>query len=290
MVRIAFATCSKLPDGFDDDREAAGLLDAEFVVWNDPNVDWSSFDHVVIRSAWDYTLDRDAFVAWARSLAGRISNQPDLVAFNSDKAYLGALSVPTVPTSYVVPGGAVPELRGEVVVKPTVSAGGRDTGRFDPDHHDEARALVTAITEGGRVAMVQPYVEGVDADGETAVVFLGGDVSHVLHKKPVLREQGPAALLDPDDPSSEAAIMHDEDLVTAGEASEPFLDLARATYADIAGRFGAPLFVRVDMVPGPAGPVVMEVEAVEPCLYLGLVPGAAERLAAAVRARSVQSA
>src|SRR5690606_27515490 len=111
-------------------------------------------------SVWDYTIQREAFVAWARSLGDRVANPADLIAFNSDKAYLGALGVPTVPTRYVVPGGELPELRGEVVVKPTVSAGGRDTGRFDPDHHDGARALVAAINTSGRVAMVQPYVEG----------------------------------------------------------------------------------------------------------------------------------
>jgi len=285
MARIAFATCAKLADGFLDDHEAARLLGADFVVWNDPAVDWSQYDHVVIRSAWDYTIQRDEFVAWVRSLGDRVSNQPDLIAFNSDKAYLGALGVPTVPTTYVVPGADVPPLRGEVVVKPTVSAGGRDTGRFDPDHHDEARELIARITGEGRVAMVQPYVEGVDARGETAVVFLGGELSHVLHKKPVLRTQGTQPLLDPDDPSSEAAVMHDDDLVTAAEAGPEFLDLAHAAVAELSGRFGTPLYVRVDMVPGPTGPVVMELEAVEPCLYLDLVPGAAERLAAAVRAR-----
>lgn len=285
MARIAFATCARLAEGTADDRAAARLLDADIVVWNDPEVDWSRYAHVVIRSTWDYTTQRDAFVAWARALGDRVSNSPDLVAFSSDKAYLGALGVPTVPTAYVVPGAGVPALRGEVVVKPTVSAGGRDTGRFDSDHHDEARALIERITDQGRVAMVQPYVEGVDAHGETSVVLLDGRVSHVLHKKPVLRGQGTAPLRDPDDPASEAAIMDDDDLVTAGEAAPEYLHLAQAAATEIEQRFGTPLYLRVDMVPGPSGPVVMELEAVEPCLYLDLVPGAAQRFADAVRAR-----
>lgn len=284
-ARIAFATCARLADGVDEDRGAAGLLGAEFVVWNDPEVDWSRFDHVVIRSTWDYTLQRDQFVAWARSLEGKISNSPDLIAFNSDKAYLGALGIPTVPTAYVVPGGQAPDLRGEVVVKPTVSAGGRDTGRFDSDHHEQARALIERINASGRVAMVQPYVDGVDAHGETAVVFIDGELSHVLHKKPVLRGQGVPALLDPDDPSSEAAVMYDDDLVTPGEAAPEFLDIAHAAHAELAHRFGQPLYLRVDLVPGPTGPVVMELEAVEPSLYLDLAPGSADRLASAVRNR-----
>jgi hypothetical protein len=284
-MRIAFATCPQLPDGFADDHEAARLLGAEFVVWSDPDVDWSRFDHVVVRSAWNYTLFREEFIAWARSLGSRISNSADLLAFNSDKTYLGVLGVPTVPTIYVAPGSDAPELRGEVVVKPTVSAGGRDTGRFDPEHHDEARALLARINASGRTAMVQPYIAGVDVLGERAYLFLGGEFSHSLHKKPVLRDQGEPPLENPDDPSSSAAIMFDADLVTPTEVEEAFLALAHEVVARLTERFGTPLYVRVDMVPGPSGPIVMEVEAVEPCLYFDLAPGAAERFADAVKAR-----
>ncbi len=284
-MTIAFATCTKLPEGSPDDQQAAELLGAEFVIWNDPNVDWDRFEKVIVRSVWDYTVNRDAFVAWARSLDGKIANSPELLAFNSDKSYLGTLAAPTVPTTFVVPGAETPELRGEVVVKPTISAGGKDTGRFDPDHHDQARDLIAQIHASGRVAMVQPYIAGVDAAGETAIVFIDGQRSHELHKKPVLREQGPAELLDPNDPSSEAAIMHDDDLVTAAPAGAEYLALAEATLAEISERFGTPLYARIDMVPGPAGPVVMEIEAVEPCLYFDLVPGSAQRFAAAVSSR-----
>mgnify|MGYP003558130851 FL=1 len=68
-MSIAFVTCTKLPAGSPDDHEAAALLGAEFVIWDDPTVDWNKFDKVIVRSVWDYTLDRDGFVAWAR--AGR---------------------------------------------------------------------------------------------------------------------------------------------------------------------------------------------------------------------------
>lgn len=271
-MRIAFATSPQLPDGFADDREAAALLGAEFVVWSDPNADWDSFDHVVIRSTWDYTSRRDDFVAWARGLTGRISNSADLIAFNSDKSYLAVLGIPTVPTTYVVPGGTMPELVGEVVIKPTISAGADDTGRFDPDHHAQAAELAARILATGRAVMVQPYVDGVDTAGETAIVFIDGEYSHVLHKKPVLREQGESGDLP-------------HDLVTLGTADEAQLDLAHDVVGRVAGRFGMPLYVRVDLVPGPAGPLVIEVEAVEPCLHFDLAPGSAGRLADAVRRR-----
>jgi hypothetical protein len=288
-MRIAFATCADLPDGFVDDLPAAALLDATYEVWNDPDVDWRRYDRVVVRSAWDYTLRVGEFVGWAQRVGpDRLRNRPRLLEWNSDKSYLADLAgagLPTVPTTFVLPGDGPPVLDGEVVVKPTVSAGGRDTGRFGPAHHDEALALLGAIVDGGRTAMVQPYLAAVDDLGETAVVVVGGTVSHVLHKKPVLRpdEVAPVDPLRGD--FAPAEVMFDDDLVTAGHADAAQLALADEVVFELQRRFGPCLYLRVDLVPGDDGaPVVMEIEAVEPCLYLGTAPGAAERFAAAVRA------
>ena len=288
-MRVAFATCADLPDGFEDDHSSASLLGAAFEVWNDPTVEWDRYDRVVIRSTWDYTLYAAEFVAWGRRVGtGRLRNQPELIAWNSDKTYLAdlaAVGIPTVPTIFVGPNDKSVELDGEVVVKPTVSAGARDTGRFGPAHHHDARSLVQTIVGSGRTAMVQPYLMGVDRAGETGVVVLGGEVSHVLHKKAILRADEVA----PVDPSrgdfAPAEAMLDPDLVTAGKADDQQLSLARRVMAEINRRFGWPLYSRVDMVPGPDGaPVVLEVEAVEPCLYFNTAPAASELFAAAVRA------
>jgi hypothetical protein len=284
-MKIAFATCTDLPEGFEDDYGAAALVGAEWAVWSDPSVDWAAFDRVVIRSTWDYTHRAAEFVAWARSVgAQRLRNVPELIAFNSDKVYLATLAAPTVPTQFVRAGDPVPALDGEVVVKPTVSAGGRDTGRFGPGFRSDALALIERITSSGRTAMVQPYLSGVDAHGETAAVFFGGQFSHALHKKPVLRPDEVAPLADVPGAFAPAAVMFDPDLVTPGSADSAQVALASRVVAELTERFDVPLYVRVDMVPGPDGaPVVIEVEAVEPCLYLDLVPGAAERFAAAIR-------
>jgi hypothetical protein len=287
-MRIAFATCADLPDGFEDDHEAAALLGATYEVWSDPDVDWRRYDRVVVRSTWDYTLRVEEFVGWAAQVGPeRLRNPPAVLAWNADKTYLADLAevdIPTVPTTFVPPGGPPPVLDGEVVVKPTVSAGGRDTGRFGPARHADARELIRSIGASGRTAMVQPYLAGVDRDGETAVVVIGGAVSHVLHKKPVLRPDEVA----PVDPSrgdfAPAEVMFDPDLVTAGRADEAQLRLADEVAFEIQRRFGPVLYQRVDLVPGPGGaPVVLEVEAVEPCLYLDTTPGATARFVAAVR-------
>lgn len=281
-MRIAFATCPAWPEGFADDHEAAALAGAEFRIWSDPAVDWDAYDRVVLRSVWDYTRRLDDFLAWTERVgAERLRNTPELVAFNADKRYLGELGVPIVPTAFVGPDGPPPDFEGEVVVKPNVSAGARDTGRFPAERHDEAVALVEAIRSSGRVALVQPYLPGVDEHGETAIVYLDGEVSHVLRKRPILRDAGLAPLGD--DPEGPAAVMLDDDLVLAGEATEAELALAADVHERITERFDIPLYARVDLVPGPSGqPVLIELEALDPCLYLGQAPGAAARFAAAI--------
>jgi hypothetical protein len=284
VPRVAFATCAVLPDGIDDEQQLAELVGAEYRVWDDNSVDWDAYDRVVVRSTWDYTRRPDEFLAWAdRVGAQRLRNSPELLRFNADKRYLNQLAAPTVPTTLLEPGDPLPVFDTEIVVKPNISAGARDTGRFEPSAADTAAELVKAIHEDGRAALVQPYLPGVDEHGERAVVFFGGAVSHVLHKRPVLRDAGVAPLAE--GAHSPAAIMLEPDLVLPGEATAAQLDLAHAVHAEITTRFGRPLFLRVDMVPGPDGePVLIELEAIEPMLYFDLIPGAAERFAVVIAA------
>ncbi len=283
VPRIAFATCFAFSDGSPDDQDAAALAEADFRVWDDESVDWKAYDRVVLRSVWDYTWRHDEFLAWCRAVGPqRLRNPPELVAFNADKRYLGALSAPTVPTTFVSPGDSVPPLAGEVVVKPNVSAGARNTGRFSPGLHEQAIELIERICRSGRVALVQPYLSDISEHGETAVVFVAGEVLHVLHKRPILRGEGIAPVAD--GPLRVAAAMLEEDLVGPGIADDAQLSLAHAVHDELAARFGVPLYARVDIVPGPDGtPVLIELEAIEPRLYLNETRGAAERFARAVR-------
>lgn len=283
-MKVAFATSRDMPGGWDDDREAARLAGAEFAVWDDPTVDWEAYDRVVIRSVWDYSRRVEEFLVWCRSVGSeRLRNVPELVAFDSDKRYLGELRARTAPTTFVGPGDPLPVLAGEVVVKPNVSAGARDTGRFGPARHAEATALVERIRASGRVAIVQAYLADVDRGGETALVFIAGELSHVLRKRPVLRGEGVAPLGE--DVHGPAAVMLEDDLVRPGSAEPAQREFAEAVLAEVTERFGTPLYARVDVAHDDDGlPVLMELEAIEPCLYLDLVPGAAERFARAVLA------
>lgn len=293
-VHVAIASSAGFPAEFPELRLLVAALrehdvSASVAAWDDPEVDWSAFDMVVIRATWDYPGREDEFLAWVDALGERVHNRPAVVRWNADKQYLrdlAAAGLPVIDTLYVAPGDPVPRLRGEVVVKPTVSAGARDTGRFGPGAHPAARALIQALSEKGRTAMVQPYLAAVDSVGETAVVLIDGAVSHVLHKRAVLAPDEIAPTRDDELGAAEA--MYDPDLVKAHTATEQELALADAVAAELVRRFGeVPLYARVDMVPGPDGsPVLLELEAVEPSLYHDQAPHSATTLAHAIKRRS----
>ncbi|QOC91198.1 ATP-grasp domain-containing protein [Micromonospora craniellae] len=289
--RVALVTCTELADLEPDDRLViAPLADrgviAEPVVWDDPAVDWSGYDLAMLRSPWDYMFRRDEFVAWAARVP-RLANPADVVRWNTDKRYLDELSaagVPTVPTAWVDPGEQwrPPADEGEYVVKPSVSAGSQDTGRYDladPEHRELAAAHVRRLGAAGRVAMIQPYLSAVDAAGETALLFFAGPdgpaFSHAIRKGPMLAgpDLGVGGLYKAED-------------ITPRTAGADELAVAQRTLAAVPGGPGRLLYARVDLIPGPDGaPVLVELELTEPSLFLGHADGAAERLADAILTR-----
>jgi glutathione synthase/RimK-type ligase-like ATP-grasp enzyme len=293
-VQIAIASFSEMPSEFGDNErlaEAVRDLGADIAIepWDDPAVDWRGYELVVIRTTWNYARRRDEFLDWADRIGDRLHNAPSLVRWNSDKHYLGDLAaagIPVVETRYIEPADPVPELEGEVVVKPNVSVGARETGRFGPAMHASALELVASIQESGRAAMVQPYQRNVDTVGETAVVCIDGAPAHALKKRAVLRPDEVAPRRN--DAVGAAEIMYDPDLVTPAKATPAELDHARAVVAHVAERFDyLPLYARVDTIPGRDGaPVLMELEAIEPNFYLDQVPATGRRAAEAILARA----
>jgi len=279
-------TCAELPGLDADDRlvlaplEAAGVR-ADPVVWDDPAVDWAGYDLAVVRSAWDYARRRDAFVAWAARVP-RLANPADVVAWNTDKRYIADLAVagvPVVPTTWLDPGTAwEPPATGEWVVKPSVSVGSLDTGRYDladPQHRRLAADLVARLHAAGRPVMLQPYLSAVDSSGETALVFIGGKYSHAFRKGPML--EGPYRGLDG---------LYKEESIAPREPSAAERDVAARALDAVPGGADRLLYARVDLIPGPDGlPRVVEFELTEPSLYLSTGAGAADRFAAAILTR-----
>jgi glutathione synthase/RimK-type ligase-like ATP-grasp enzyme len=282
--RVALATCAHFPDGDADDAGLPAAIggDVRFVVWDDPAVDWAAFDLVVVRSVWDYQGRRDAFLAWAHVLGERLVNPPAVLEWNTDKRYLRELAdagLPVVPTTLVEPGEAFAAPDGEYVVKPTVSAGSRDTARFGAAAGDAARAtaLADAIHASGRTAMVQPYVASVDARGETALLFFDGAFSHAIHKGPLLKRG--------EDPTSDVFAA---ETIAARDATDAERAVATRVLEHAVARFGAgpPAYARVDLVEDAAGdPLLLELELTEPSLFFAGEPGRLSQFAAAIARR-----
>lgn len=286
--RVALVTCDIFPDLWDDDFPLRDALVSRGVAvdavrWDDPAVDWAGYDLAVIRSTWDYVSRRDQFVEWARRVP-RLVNPADIVEWNTDKRYLSDLAaagVPVTPTSYVAPGSSwSPPATGTWVVKPTISAGSQDTGRYAlPSEQALAVAHVERLTAAGRTAMIQPYLAAVDSAGETAVLCTpdaDGSLtySHAIRKGAMLTGPDVGAI----DPGSEK--------ITPRTPSAAELAVAAQALAAIPGGSKRLLYARVDMIPGPDGePLVVELELTEPSLFLRGNPAAAERLADAILTR-----
>ena len=287
--RVALVTSDLFPDLYEDDhplrdalRERGVKVDA--VRWDDARVDWAAYDLAVLRSPWDYPARRDAFVDWARSVP-RLANPADVVAWNTDKAYLHDLAeagVAVTPTDFVAPGvDWTPPPGGEWVVKPTVSVAARDSGRYRlPADAGLAAAHVRRLHEAGRTAMIQPYLAAVDEAGETAVLCMP-DAAGTLGYSHGVRK---GALLTGPDTGWTAGEYRQE--TSPRTPSAPELALAAAALAAVPGGATRLLYARVDMIPGPDGsPLLVELELTEPSLLFRHAPGSADRLADAILAR-----
>jgi glutathione synthase/RimK-type ligase-like ATP-grasp enzyme len=285
MAAVVLATCADLPDGDEDAPALLSALDqlgvaARYQVWTDPAAKWDDA-LVVLRSTWDYAVRRAEFLSWARDVP-RLMNALDVVEWNTDKTYLADLAaagIPVVPTT-VVPPGVVAELpgSGEYVVKPSVGAGSRGAGRFASERVDAARAHVAQLHASGHTVLVQPYLHDVDVLGERALVYIAGVFSHAVTKGAMLAPAAAHALSGAD--------LYVEERIAPAAASADERAVGDAAVAYAAGRFGMPLYARVDLLPSDEGPVVVELELTEPSLFLGHCHGAVERFAAAIAARA----
>ena len=187
---------------------ALRALDAtvDVVDWDDASVDWASFEVALLRSTWDYATRLQEFLAWSERVAQltRLLNPLPVIRWNTDKHYLADLiraGVPTVPSEFVEPGqGAAQALQdfqarhaaGELVVKPAIGAGSRDAQRHRGTANAAIEAHLRRLIGAGRSAVVQPYLERVDAHGETALIYFAGRFSHAIRKGALLRTgEGP---------------------------------------------------------------------------------------------------
>ncbi|MFI8892394.1 RimK family alpha-L-glutamate ligase [Streptomyces paradoxus] len=253
--------------------------DAVAVPWDDPDADWAAFDLALIRSTWDYSWRAEEFTAWTErcAKATRLANPAGVVRWNADKRYLGRLAeaaVPVVPTRYFAPGEPVdPPADGEFVVKPASGAGARYAARYPAGERDAAVRQAERMHAEGFTVMVQPYLTGIDTHGERALQFFGGRLLHASVK---------GAVLAPGTPYDADKVAHPD--LRPWEPTAAELAVAERALAAVPGDAEL-LYARVDLVTGPDGePCVMELELIEPNLFLQLHPGSVPRVVEAVLA------
>lgn len=295
--RIALVTSPDLAAGEPEDRALVVALgergaNASVEVWDDPAVDWSSFDLVVLRSVWDYSSRLAEFAQWARSVP-TLRNPLNVLRWNADKHYLSTLAqagLPVVETTWLEPGNDFDKrdlhnrfpAREDFVVKPAISAGSTDTGRYTATDADSRRMAIKhafRLLEQGRSVMVQRYMPEIDVYGESALVFFHGSYSHAIHK---------GAMLVGEDTGDGAT--YTREVMETWTPSQLEIDTASQIIAKvralIPGRSmeSRPLlYARVDLVVrGDRPPLLMELELVEPAFYTQLAPGSLDRLANAV--------
>ncbi len=282
MRRVAFLTLNN-PAGFviDDDLAVLPLArrgwQVETLPWNRPGVDWKRYDLVVLRSTWDYQHHADKFLSVLETIEQsgvRLENGSEIARWNMAKTYLRDLAgrgvdiVPTFWRERLGPGELLPlfeELRSEeAVIKPVMSANAEGAWRLD---RARAKALAPEIEAyfANRPLMLQPFERGIVEEGEFSMVYLNGAHSHSILKVPkrgdfrVQEEHGSAII----------PIVPEPAMLAAGDAA-------------IAAVGQKLLYARADLVRSGDEFRVMELELVEPALYLRTDPAAPDRFAETV--------
>ncbi len=306
-MRVAFVTTDD-PTVTDEDVDrpaherafAAAGIDLDYRSWTRP-ADWDGYDLVVIRSPWDYPENTPDFLAWLGSVEHlpTLMNPAPLISWNLDKRYLAELDhagVPTVPTGFADSLHRVDALleaqadrsrtggSGEVVVKPTISAGSRNTGRFAVDD-PAARALAEGILAAGGTVMVQPAIASVAERGEVGVIVFDGQISHAIVKAPILEVGG--GLLGG---SYQEAVTAVEPTPAQREATMSAVDVVAsiATHKRWLSDDEPLLYGRYDLVALDDGTeALLEAELFEPSFFLDTDPDSPARFADAVRRRAL---
>jgi len=288
-LRIALVT-ARPARGLDEDEPPLNMAlqkagcQVEVAEWDDPRVDWASFDVALLRSAWDYCERIAEFLAWVEraSQVTHVLNPLQLVRWNTDKHYLAELAAAgaaVVPSTFIEPG-ADPAValrkfvdlhpQAELVVKPAIGAGSRDTQRHRRTELAAAVSHAQRLLDERRSVLVQPYLGRVDRDGEPALMFFEGRFSHAIRKGPLLPPGGAAT-----------KELFAAETITPRVPGSDELRLAEKVVSVVP--FGTPLYARVDLIRDDSGaPCLLELEMAEPSLFFVHAAGSAERFTAAV--------
>lgn len=248
------------------------------VDWADSNVDWLSFRALVFRTTWDYFERIDEFIPWLERVRkqSRLINPPEAITWNMHKRYMPELKrkgIPIVPTQ-MIPKGSAPVLNelletagwDEAVIKPAVSGAARLTYRLNHSNGAELTEKLGPHIENEDF-LIQPFMPDIVATGEDTVMVFNGEVTHAVRK---VAKEGDYRVQDDHGGTVHSHSPDKEQVELARKAVE-------ASGFDLA-------YGRVDMVAGPDGsPLLMELEIIEPELWLRFHPPSAEAFADGIK-------
>lgn len=279
---LAIVTSADLPELFGGEKLLPPALaqlgiNTTICIWDDPDVVWQDFDAVIIRCPWDYHEKLPAFLQWLetlRDLKLRVINQLATLQWNLNKKYLFELSqqqLPVIPSFCLSPSDqhTLPELMQllgseELVVKPVQSAGAWRTLRVNRDNLAQMDRDFSAWRREQEF-LVQPFMPEIIQDGEWSLIFFQGEYSHALIKR--------AKAGDFRVQSDHGGTVHVIDAPAAMQAQA--LQILQAVKP-------MPCYARVDGVVRDGQFMLMELELLEPELFLELDPQAPQRFAQAI--------
>lgn len=238
-------------------------LDVHPEIWDDPHVDWGRYPLAILKAPWDYFEKIDHFYAWLTALERlgvRLLNPAPRVRWNADKHYLADIAAAglPVPPGVFLERGAPADLSGyfahfdtdRLIVKPCISGGSKNTfalGRAEVPA--VAERLDGLLREGAY--LVQPFIPQIGEEGEWSLLFFNGRFSHALLKKPVAGDF--------------RVQQHFGGTIHPAVPPANLLDQATGYVAQFARGC---LYARVDVVRTRGAFLLMELEIIEPFLYL----------------------
>lgn len=260
----------------DDELAIEPLNELGFAVstlsWRQTEIDWAHFEAVIIRTPWDYQRDPENFLAVLKSIerVTRLENPSSIVEWNLDKSYLPEMEdrgVAIVPSIFdvVYDEGRFSDWQNrlatkELIVKPLISATAEHTYRLTA----YVRALESVFAN--RPFLVQPFLPTVITEGEYSLFYFNGEYSHAINKSPK---------------AADFRVQEEHGgLITEIVPDEPLRKAAQKAVDQIGQDL---LYARVDLIRDEDDKfVLMELELIEPALYLRMNAEAPRRFAAAI--------
>ncbi|AMQ57323.1 ATP-grasp domain-containing protein [Algoriphagus sanaruensis] len=271
----------------DEDQILSGILTEleiphEIQAWSDPNVDWSSFSHLLIKSTWDYFDYYPEFHAWIeriKALGIPVLNDLETIRWNSSKEYLLQIEAQGFPTiaGVILEKGQEPSLEkiqekvksDVLVVKPVVSGGAKNTLKIPVSEWEKYADQVNKLVKE-EAFLAQPFVKEVAEVGEYSLIFFNEQFSHAVLKTPA---------------KSDFRVQH----YFGGtiQVIQPDADLLNAAQKLIDAFGKGTLYGRVDGVIINGVFHLMELELIEPYLFLGLTDQAIPNYSRAIQKRLI---